>query len=278
MSYYEKYLKYKNKYLELKYNFQQKGGVGEIYEKKDVNNSDNVINIRGDTKIKFEDGRFSTFHETYLYMLNLSGDGESEYFYTVINTHPDILFFKEQFIKSSGSIYLLELHRQPNKRYYVQLKPKFDLFPVIDQAIRDIKLGDLIDKEFNKRPATLSLNNPNRSTSNRGIPIFLAPRFDDKLGPLTNRSFSPAQEPATQYKPAPVPTIEEMFIPYHASDTGKHLFGQHLLGRKPYGLLYTNPAPAAAPAPTTELEMFIPYHASPTGKSLLGRRPDGSFY
>lgn len=29
---------------------------------KDVDNSEIVINIRGDSKIKFEDGRFSTFH------------------------------------------------------------------------------------------------------------------------------------------------------------------------------------------------------------------------
>jgi len=36
MSYYEKYLKYKNKYLELKHNFQQKGGANindNVYQK-----------------------------------------------------------------------------------------------------------------------------------------------------------------------------------------------------------------------------------------------------
>jgi hypothetical protein len=49
-------------------------------------------------------------------MLNLPRDGESEYFYPVINTNLDILFFKKQFIKISGSIYLLD--SQTNKIFH----------------------------------------------------------------------------------------------------------------------------------------------------------------
>ena len=248
---------------------------GEIYVKQYAYKPYYVTPINGDNPIRFIDGEVSTFHKTYLYMKNLLEDGKTIDFEELINGWSGGFMMK--FIKFNGLIYLLE-PGQIKGIYLVKLEQIHKSEGLTLPRMED--LVSLTEKFFQNKHQEEELN------ASRDFEKLLRASEgymieNPHVLPVLRLDSQSMIEEATQYKPAPVPTIEEMFIPYHASDTGKHLFGQHLLGqhllgRKPYGSLYTNPAPAAAPI--IKLEMVNPYHASDTDKHLFGRRPDGSLY
>ena len=239
--------------------------TGEIYVKQYAYKPYYVTPIKGDNPIRFIDGEVSTFHKTYLYMKNLLEDGKTIDFEELINGWSGGFMMK--FIKFNGLIYLLE-PGQIKGIYLVKLEQIHKSEGLTLPRMED--LVSLTEKFFQNKHQEEELN------ASRDFEKLLRASEgymieNPHVLPVLRLDSQSMIEEATQYKPAPVPTIEEMFIPYHASDTGKHLFG-----RKPDGSLYTNPAPAAAPI--IKLEMVNPYHASDTGKHLFGRRPDGSLY
>jgi hypothetical protein len=116
MSFQKKYLKYKNKYLELNYNLRQKGGAGEIYQLINVDKESDVIEIQGGTILTFNGDRTSkTFHETNIFMLRSDNGSATQCYYVPAN---DTWY---QLINMEDIIYQVSFDGTRKRR--VQLKP-----------------------------------------------------------------------------------------------------------------------------------------------------------
>ena len=116
MSYYEKYLKYKTKYLKLNYTPPlQKGGVGEIYELINIDNKNDIVEISGELILKFNTHETSTLHETILSMYS------NEHYRATPNYPVPGTSLWYQLCKIKNVIYQLNNNGERIRR--VQLKP-----------------------------------------------------------------------------------------------------------------------------------------------------------